>query len=379
MRSIRTAVKPVLQHAALVLVSLGISVAAVEVALAIDGRYDRLATQALVSSPAIWERQANEVAKTVHPDLRVMIEARTDSTGVRNHSALATDRKERIIGVFGDSSTENRRVDDRFTFTSLLDGTTGTRARVVNYGVDGYGLDQSYLRYKKYEAHDIRHVIYFFCANDLRNLYETGLAEVTPAGEVVLRPPREKRLRRLLGRLRVTYLALTAYHQLAGALRGSKGGDPATFRQERNAADRRARVHNAYADAMVDDFMTETPRDETMRWARMFLLVLQKWQAEVTSRGRSFTVLVLPQPAETAVAEKLLKAFNGRVTYLERGYGESDAFKFRNDGHWNEYGNLRAAEIIAGNPDLPFHQDIVNPAFLEGWKSRIDEYYREHR
>jgi hypothetical protein len=126
---------------------------------------------------------------------------------------VPTARKSNIIGVFGDSFTENRYLDDQFTLTTLLDGTTEPQARVVNYGVSAYGVDQAYLRYKKFEDHDIRHVVYLFCANDLRNLSETRLAHVV-GDDVVFRAPEAtlaSTTRRALGRLRLTYLVLWVY------------------------------------------------------------------------------------------------------------------------------------------------------------------------
>ena len=384
MRRIRAAARTMLKHLALVLISLGVTLALVEVALAINGRYNSLAAPNLAESDAIWEPRANSRSEMRHHDLDVMIEARFDAQGVRNHSALSTERKRNIVGVFGDSFTENTSMDDQFVFTSLLDSITGSRVRVVNYGVAGYGLDQAYLRYRKYAKHDMRHVVYLFCDNDLRNLYETGLAEITPEHEVVFRAPRVHPVRRFLGRLRVTYLALRGYYQIVGILSKGEtphlksleqGGDSAWVARRKTQA---ARYHDAFADAVARDFLSERPRAETLQLSRTFLLVLEQWQREVTSRSRTFTVLVLPGRLVTEVAGKLLREFDGRVIYLGQDYGEYDAFKFRNDGHWNEYGNLRAAEIIANHPDVPFHDDIVDPALLEGWKPRIDEYYREH-
>ena len=180
----------------------------VETALAINGRFNYLVSSMAVDADAIWALPNGTRLSVRHPDLNVRIEERFDEQGVRNHLALSTARKSNIIGVFGDSFTENRFLDDQFTVTTLLDATTEPQARVVNYGVSGYGADQAYLRYRKFEHHDIRHVVYLFCANDLRNLSETRLAH--PIGDdVVFRPPEAtlaRTVRRTLGRLRITYL-----------------------------------------------------------------------------------------------------------------------------------------------------------------------------
>ena len=40
---------------------------------------------------------------------------------------------------------------------------------------------------------------------------------------------------------------------------------------------------------------------------------------------------------------------------------------------------MKAAEVLAGDGRLPFHDAIVRPQFLRGVKARIDDYYRAHR
>jgi hypothetical protein len=150
------------QHAVLVVLGTALGLAIVEIILIFDGRYENLVSQKLVASPAIWEHPVNTVEIDKHPDLNASIEINFDSEGVRNHSGLSTRDKKNIIAFFGDSFVENRRIEDRFSFTSILDKFAGARASVVNYGVDAYGLDQEYLRYRKYVTHDIKHVVYVF-------------------------------------------------------------------------------------------------------------------------------------------------------------------------------------------------------------------------
>ena len=54
------------------------------------------------------------------------------------------------IAFFGDSFTENRRIDDRFTISSMLNELLGS-PRIINFGVDGFGLEQSFQRYLNVE------------------------------------------------------------------------------------------------------------------------------------------------------------------------------------------------------------------------------------
>lgn len=347
---------------AAVLLSLLAAVAIVEAALAINGRFNYLVASMAADADAIWALPTGTRLSVPHPDLKVMIEERLDEQGVRNHGPVPTARKSNIIGVFGDSFTENRYLDDQFTVTTLLDGTTEPQARVVNYGVSGYGADQAYLRYKKFEHHDIRHVVYLFCANDLRNLSETRLAHVI-GDEVVFRAPEAtlaSTIRRALGRLRVTYLVLWVYARYSGSTAAGNLVRP----------DTRPRM-----------LQTRPPNDDqdATHWAYTFKVVVQKWQREVIARGRTFTVIVLPFDQHTALARTLFQDFTGSVLYLQPQFGTSGAIQFKNDGHWNEYGNLKAAEVLAGDVRLPFHDAIGRPEFLWGVKARIDDYYRAHR
>jgi len=342
--------------------SLLAAVAIVEAGLAINGRFNYLVASMAADADAIWALPTGTRLSVPHPDLKVTIEERLDDQGVRNHAPVPTARKSNIIGVFGDSFTENRYLDDQFTLTTLLDGTTEPQARVVNYGVSGYGVDQAYLRYKKFEDHDIRHVVYLFCANDLRNLSETRLAHVV-GDDVVFRAPEAtlaSTTRRALGRLRFTYLVLWVYARYAGSTAASDLVRPDT---------RPRLVETRSPDADLD----------ATQWEHVFKVVVQKWQREVIARGRTFTVLVLPFDQHTALARTLFQDFTGSVLYLQPRFGTPGPIQFANDGHWNEYGNLKAAEIVAGVGWLPFHDAIVRPEFLQGAKARIDDYYRAHR
>src|SRR5262245_34528727 len=113
--------KNILKNSALTFFAIAVSLVVAEIALRMEGRYQDLASQVLVPSPAIWDRPVNRIESRPHPDLNVPIEIRFDRDGVRNHSEPSTREKRHIIGFFGDSFVENRRVEDRFSFTSILD------------------------------------------------------------------------------------------------------------------------------------------------------------------------------------------------------------------------------------------------------------------
>jgi hypothetical protein len=260
-----------------------------------------------------------------------------------------------------------------------LDKFTGKRASVVNYGVDGYGLDQEYLRYRKYEKHDIKHVVYVFCSNDLRNLYETDLVELTNDDQVLFKPPKQNLLYRVLGGLRITYLAISGFYKIKSMLQFGRRDWIQALEWRTTVKDQRKRFHDSYADSVRKDFLGEHPTTTTLQLARKFLLLTETWKREVESSGRTFTILVLPWSSDTAVATKLFRDFDGRVVFSNEYFGDYNGFRFRTDDHWNEYGNLRAAEFMADSDIFPFRREINVGLDTQSLRAQIDAYYRAER
>ena len=363
------------QNLALTIFAVIFSLVGAEIALRLDGRYHDLASRELIPSPAIWEPIANQIEYVKHPDLGVPLEIRYDKDGVRNHSEPSTSEKRNIVGFFGDSFTENRRVENRYSFTSILDGAARPGARVVNYGVDGYGLDQSYLRYKKYERHDIQHVVYVFCENDLRNLYETGLTEVTQNGNIAFVPAKDNHLYRLIGRLHVTYLTISAYYQARALFNAKwKWKRVGPVKWGANHGLHRARFEDQYASLITMNFLSPAPSLATSQLSRKFLLLLEKWKHEVEISNRTFSILVLPWKINDEVAAKLFHRFDGTVVYSNAYFENCQNCIFQNDGHWNEHGNELIAQFILSNSAFPFRElfKIIETTKLN---SEINEYY----
>ena len=354
-----------------------LSLVVAEIALRVDGRYQDLASQLLVPSPAYWERPVNEIDFGKHPDLNVPIEIRFDRDGVRNHSEVSTREERNIIGFFGDSYVENRRIEDRFSFTSILDLAARPGARVVNYGVDGYGLDQEYLRYKKYENHDIHDVVYVFCENDLSNLYETGLTEMTKNGDITFRFPSINPFYRLMGRFHVTYLVITAYYKVRMLVDFLSTGNwtwkSVSFIDWLNY---RERFHDQYDESITSDFLSLNASTRTTRLSEKFLVLLEKWKREVEASQRTFTVLVLPWNLDDTVATKLFRDFDGNVIHSIDFFKDCENCIFQNDRHWNEYGNERIAEFIMSGGSFPFHNKF-KMTNMTNLKDGIDQYYNE--
>jgi hypothetical protein len=357
-----------------IMLSLGVA----EAALRMEGRYHDLASQVLISSPAIWEPPANQIEFGRHPDMGIPIEIRFDRDGVRNHSESTTRAKRNIIGFFGGSFVENRRIEDRFSFTSILDAAARPGARVVNYGVDGYGPDQAYLRYKKYERHDMRDVVYVFSKNDLQFLYETGLTEMTPIGDIVFSERRINPFYRFMGRFHLTYLGISASYklgQLVDLIRSGrwewKSVSPGSLDAVRRHWEERVQDQS---DAITTDFLSPDPSASTLRLSQKFLVLLDKWKREVETSQRTFTVLVLPRKLDHAVATKLFRNFDGNVVHSIDFFKKCKNCEFQNDAHWNEYGNELVTEFILSDKRFPF-QDKFKMMSMASIKNELDEYY----
>jgi hypothetical protein len=203
-------------------------------------------------------------------------------------------------------------------------------------------------------------------------LYETDLVELTNDDRAQFKPPKANLLYRLIGRLRITYLVITGFYEMKSMLQlGGRDSIGA------NVKDQQRRFHDSYADSVEADFLGEHPTTSTLQLARKFLLLTKAWKREVESLGRTFTVLVLPRPIDTAVAARLFRDFDGRVIFSNPYFGDYADFRFRADGHWNEYGNLKIAEFIADNDMFPFRGEFNAGFDAQELEAQVDAYYRK--
>ncbi|MGI9286195.1 MAG: hypothetical protein ACR2P1_12475 [Pseudomonadales bacterium] len=338
-----------------------IGAAASEIYLRFDGRYADLVNENLIRSRAIWDRPANATQYRKHPDLDFDVEIIFNDFNIRNHQGVSLqdvqEYKGKLIGVFGDSMTENRRVDDRYTFTSLLNEALPSDHLVLNFGVDGYGVDQSYLKYLDFKAHKkIDHVFYVFVTNDLRNIYENQLFDFSESKLGAPISPKINPYIDVLRQFHVCYLMLDSYARLKAKVANEsysteKLNDKLLTRFSSNKLGkaRKNRYHDEYADSIAKDYLSEEPTEPTKEWANRFRLLLSAWNDAAKSNNSSFTIFVIPSQAATDLARKLFgEQFSSNTVYLIDYFPEGyNNFIFENDLHWNEIGNLRAARSIA--------------------------------
>lgn len=74
------------------------------------------------------------------------------------------------IALIGDSTTEFWEAEEQYRGQYIIEDLLGQQFEVLNFGVRGYGTDQTYILFKNVGVHfnpDI--VIYTFCINDIKN------------------------------------------------------------------------------------------------------------------------------------------------------------------------------------------------------------------
>jgi len=373
----------------ILLVSIAVSVLGLELYLRMSGRYHNQVTNRNVASKeAIWDRLPNTTEYREHPDLGYDIPIITNDFQARSHtgenSQTIKDFDGEVIGFFGDSFTENRAVEDVFTFTSILQSMVDSReTRILNFGVDGYGMDQSFIKYRNFDYRNLDYVFYVFVGNDLRNLYENQIFRFEDEEIFQRNKYRMPFHIKVLRQLHVTYFFIESYF----AVKTRFVEQPSYSKEEwekrllnvfiekelswigRIREERHHRFHDEYADSMVTDLLSDNVSEETALWANNFRALLKEWDRTVGSRGGQFAIIVLPTYTTTAVASELFAAeFPGRVFFLRPAFDESwSQYRFVNDGHWNERGNLVAAATLARwgdgvywRIDKPKYDDIVS-------------------
>ena len=325
---------------------------------AAEVRYDR-------DAMTIWSPRPHRRTETRHPDTGVHHPVIHNALALRQSREFASLDAATNIGFFGDSYTANLSLPSQYSFTEPLDYLLNIEGKynVLNFGVNGYGTDQAYLRYTGFDQKQkLDHVFYLLCANDLRNIYESNLFSVDPAGRLERNaPPESAWWVKLISRLHLTYLALDVRQRLLY----SRTGDVDVYRLAMEQAALRARqqqrFHSEQADLIQRSFVAEKPNAELEHVLQVFVSLLQEWRDEVQANGARFHVVLLPTGREELFRD-IIPPDIDVVGLLELFEGTVDGFRwaeitFANDGHWAEEGNRLAAlhlyRYIAEESGLP--------------------------
>lgn len=381
------------------LVLLGILLMGLEIWLRADGKYEGLAGADLRASNTVWTRYPNSVDTDRHPDLQIPIVLRYDGFGVRNHYDLDVSVWRNIIAVFGDSFTENRQIDGRYTFDALINDFLGEN-RVANFGVNGFGLEQSIQRYINLrESVDIETVVYIFCANDLRNTYEVSLFDPdslesegvfinTLAQRASWYEKARQSVIRIISRLHVTYFILESKNAIRHRFLNKPDRDTNLLAGKLHDDDTKSErewrrlFQDEFADALVQHYLDGSASPDELEIVRKFQLLLELWAQMVQSDGARFIVAPVSSDLDRELLQRLIANTKVESMYLELPKTQEIEFlrvfdnRFENDGHWNEMGNLAAAYgFLHEIADLD--HNAVYERFTR-YRDKIVDYYSEN-
>jgi hypothetical protein len=385
-----------LLNIAIISVSTLVGLLIVEAILVFRGDYNYQLTRNLKPSNTIYKRYANTVEYRQHPDLKFDIPIIYDSFGIRNSQLSSPSSMQNVTGVFGDSFTENRRLPEEFSFTWLMNlFFENEKKNIYNFGVDGFGLEQSYQLYLNMaEKIDFEHIIYVFCENDLRNTYELRLFAFDADGNPVNRIDSgdikidlySRKLVSSLAKLRITYLLIESWLVITGAYHASVQpflNEKLLNKFSNNARKlHREKLADYMAMQIVPEIISDNISPTTLKVSEHFIKILLAFKNTVEQRGAKFTVAVLPREIDRKVARKVMTEEILKNTVFLQKFVEEDAVggfssRFKNDCHWNEFGNLAAAMTL-----IPFLSDKDTDSNLQGFfdlnKQRIIELYNLH-
>ncbi len=122
------------------------------------------------------------------------------------------------------------------------------------------------------------------------------------------------------------------------------------------------RFHSAPADGIERDLVEQNETVDLRHTIDIFKAILSQWQQSVEANGARFYVVLLPRPTETLFTHFVDGNFNVINLYARfgaaiDGYDYDKDVRFKNDGHWNEVGNLLAAielyRVLERDGNLP--------------------------
>ena len=358
------------KNISLILFSFIFTLFLLEVILSLSGKYKNLTDIKLTPSDAIYERPHSSLQKHKHPDLDYILTNYFDEDGVKNYEEIPTSKKKNIIAIFGDSFTENIAIEKNFEYTHVINNYINDY-KVVNYGVGGYSADQVFLRYLKYKNHDIKHVFYLFMPGDIG--FSTDI-KFFDDEKYVLNKKKINSFYQLIGKFNLTYFAIDSFYIIRSILKKNH-----TTVDTEN-------YNLILANKIYAKFYTKNLKkciNDKENCNKNFINLLKTFKKEVEKNNSKFHLLIYPNKQHISEFKNILKATDTKFNYyilnqnLEYNYSDRDhKYQFKNDGHWNEYGNVLFAENLLnifddiGIKSETIDYDIIN--------KDIDLFYNEY-
>jgi hypothetical protein len=336
--------------------SIFFSLVIIEFSLRAFGMYSNLANTKLVASDAIYERPKNSYQKQKHPDVNYVVTNYYDFDGVKNNTSLTTSKKKNIIAFFGDSFTENVAVDPIFEFSNMLKKKI-KNYEIVNYGIGGYEIDSIFLRYNKFKDHDIKYIFYLYFPGD-ENL--SKIIKFDENNNLIISKININYFYQLIGRLNITYLVIDSFY-IFRSLLYSNHSVINVDNYNQILANKIAKSKQQKPQAELDEFFN----------------ILKKFQ-EVAERNQvNFTVLVFPTKGSIEFFNTFIKNKDYKINYviLNEELNNNPKLRFKNDPHWNEYGNLEYAKNLY-EIFIKKKLNVIELSDFSIEKNLIDSFYK---
>jgi hypothetical protein len=363
----------------LVLSSIIFALILLEFYLIFSNSYTHLVKNNLIPSNTIWTNQENSQVIYSHPDLNYPVKSNYAKSGVKANFLI--NQNFLYEGFFGDSSTDNRRIEYDYNFTTLYNEMLGKNI-ALNFGVDGFGLDQSFIRYLNIKNDfQLSKIFYVFHFNDLANILQTKLFELSNRDELVQARHQlnfKNKIFRFFSKLRLTYFVMSSYQKIIG-----KNSD-IYYLKDRFVEEFVNEEKNFYklwkprffaidADSVIKDLFSSSPTAQTIEAKKIFNLILDSWVKDAKSQGSDFYIIVLPDEINRNAFKKIINNEDFyKIIYFKERFPN---LKYTlSEGHWNEIGNLSGAIDLADYFKLNYKDDFADNKVI-----KIKNLYKDNK
>ena len=382
------------RNLSLVFASCFLGVLTAEGFLRICGRYNGIAGIEIGGTNKIWERTPLSEIISRHPDTNDRLIRSFNSFGAKVANKKDNKIGEFNVGVFGDSFTENSRLENSFSFVHFLNDHS-KKIQFHNFGVDGYGMEQSYQNWiDKQKILNMDVVLYFFYKNDLRNTYEAKIFDPKKMtyGEVKNIVNKSIPLKiKIISKVHLSYLFIETSQKIRTLINDNGITNSSLENLNKKLAnkfskakqDHKNRHYTDIALKIREDYLSDNPKELTIQTANHFRNTLLNWEKMVKDKQGEFYVVIIPDPETEELAKKLIPN-SIKILKIKRdlpiGSLNNYDWTFSNDNHWNEYANLAAAYSLINElkkEGLASEINIMSGDYVRNKINLIDLYYKQ--
>lgn len=335
--------------------SILFSIFLLEFYLILFGNYKNLTKNNLIPSNAIFERSHSSIHHHHHPDLDFTIINYYDYDGVKNFDNKTTSKKKNIIGFFGDSFTENIAVYKDFEFSNILNQKV-KNYKFVNYGVGGYSADQVFIRYLKYQDHDIKYIFYLLMPGD-QGFSTKSIFNLD--GTYYIDQPKLNFFWNFIGKLNLTYFFIDVFYLINQNINKSYSKNIL----ENYSSILSNKIYNKFYNKNLKKCLKYDCKMQLFNLLRIF-------NDEAKKKNSEFFILLYPHKDHINFFKDLINIGPNDLKYfiLDGNLGTDKKFIFKNDPHWNEYGSIFLTKNIL---------HILSEIGLSNKKINTENYYQK--